>query len=123
MSEKGKPPLLEVGVSSLLNLKAEIERAHEESKRKSAAGHKRKPASAVAVSDIRNKGVDQRAQRDLLSPHNDPASESPSSSHVKQALEKKAEIYDALTSGRGISADVLGDEQMSRILDESSVDF
>ncbi|KAJ1646000.1 hypothetical protein LPJ64_002464 [Coemansia asiatica] len=121
MSDEKKKPLLEVGVSSLLNVKAEIERALSESKSKSkSAGPKRK---AAVTSDIRNKGVEHRAQKDLLSSQNDLESGSPSSTHVRQALEKKAKIYDALSSGRAIRSGVLDDDQMSKILDESSVDF
>ncbi|KAJ1862406.1 hypothetical protein H4R99_002628 [Coemansia sp. RSA 1722] len=119
MSEEKKRPLLEVGASSLLNVKAEIERALSESKRK----NKDKPKREIVASDARNKGVEQRAQKDLLVSQKDRTSGGPSSSHVKQALEKKAKIYDILSGGQGISADVLADEQMSKILDESSVDF
>ncbi|KAJ1862689.1 hypothetical protein LPJ73_000692 [Coemansia sp. RSA 2703] len=124
MAEKKRKQLLSVGTSSLLNLKAEIERAKTEST--DTDGKRSRPTKKPRVSDRRNKGVDERVHRDLvLKKQEDEAesSQTPTNARIRQALEKKAKIYDMLTDGRKVSKADLDDERISRILEESSVDF
>ncbi|KAJ1884771.1 hypothetical protein LPJ66_010445 [Kickxella alabastrina] len=128
--KKGKKKLLAVGVPATLNLKAELERARSESKQGSGSNtsasantKKRATSQSLLQLDRHNRGVHSRAQKDILATEADQPSESQMNARVKQALEEKAKIYDMLTSKRGISAAQLDDERISRILDESSVDF
>ncbi|KAJ1798525.1 hypothetical protein LPJ59_002435, partial [Coemansia sp. RSA 2399] len=127
-----KKKVLAVGVPETLNLKAEIERATAESNKQGSIGN-----SAARQKDAakKNRGVHERAQKDFLS-HGTQARQ-PSSSlraqntQTKRALEEKARIYDMLsiTDDRKkgcrsfLGSAQLDDPYISRILDESSVDF
>ncbi|KAI9503318.1 hypothetical protein GGI25_002832 [Coemansia spiralis] len=126
-----KKPLT-VGISATLNLKAEIERASNESKQNSRPTQVlQKPANAE---DRKNRGVQSRAQKDMLALELGAQSSSSSrerNAQIKHALEKKAHIYDMLSgSGSGSTktsgfsaAAQLDDPYIAKILEESSVDF
>ncbi|KAJ2661417.1 hypothetical protein IWW48_002400 [Coemansia sp. RSA 1200] len=125
--------VLAVGVPETLNLKAEIERATTESRHSSTDGivAKRRSASSAVVDNNNNRGVHKRAQKDLLAR----AAEAQHSTrhglnmNIKSRLEEKARIYDMLsTTGRTKDGDSSGPTQLddtyiTKILEESSVDF
>ncbi|KAJ2610511.1 hypothetical protein EV177_003928 [Coemansia sp. RSA 1804] len=126
--------VLAVGVSETLNLKAEIERATTESRQSSTDGivAKRRSGSSAAVdNNNNNRGVHKRAQKDLFAR----AAEAQHSTRhglnmkIKSRLEEKARIYDMLsTTGRTKDGDSSGPTQLddtyiTKILEESSVDF
>ncbi|KAJ2778165.1 hypothetical protein GGI15_004260 [Coemansia interrupta] len=128
MAEKKRKQLLSVGMPTLLNLKAEIDRAKTESARPNtdADGKRSRPAKRLRVSDRRNKGIEARAHGDLVAQQQEEevkGSQTPTNARIRQALEEKAKIYDMLSDGRGVSKADLDDERIARILEESSVDF
>ncbi|KAJ2395671.1 hypothetical protein GGI23_004214, partial [Coemansia sp. RSA 2559] len=126
-----KKKVLAVGVPETLNLKAEIERATAESSKKGSID-----STAARQKDVvkKNRGVNERAQKDLFS-HGTHAQQ-PSSlwaqnAQTKRALEEKARIYDMLSitddrksgSRSFLGSAQLDDPYISRILEESPVDF
>ncbi|KAJ2778414.1 hypothetical protein H4R18_004606 [Coemansia javaensis] len=115
------PKPLAVGVPAALNLRAELERAQDESRRGDAR-ERRRPAQQPALGAA-NRGVDARAQRDALALEAERAARRPGSAHARQALEEKARIYDML-SGLGSALGAQLDEaRLARILEESPIDF
>ncbi|KAJ2248304.1 hypothetical protein GGI13_004708 [Coemansia sp. RSA 455] len=122
---------LSVGVSATLNLKAELERARQECKESTSGGSnaaKRPKSSSLALGvGSQNKGVHDRAQRDMQAMDAERLSSSFAHARTRQILEEKAKLYDLLsTTGEdasGLSASQLDDPRIAQILEEGSVDF
>ncbi|KAI8319387.1 hypothetical protein GQ54DRAFT_299363 [Martensiomyces pterosporus] len=117
---------LTVGVPAVLSLRAELERACSESKSGKKPQQGKRPLKESL--ERQNKGVQERATRDMLSaqPHESSNGAEPTHARAKQALEEKAKIYELLSSVDGIKAAgnlALDGPRIAKILDESSVDF
>ncbi|KAJ2074510.1 hypothetical protein GGI03_002890 [Coemansia sp. RSA 2337] len=122
---------LSVGVSATLNLKAELERARQECKESTSGGSnaaKRPKSSSLALGvGSQNKGVHDRAQRDMQAMDAERLSSPFAHARTRQILEEKAKLYDLLsTTGEGasgLSTSQLDDPRIAQILEEGSVDF
>ncbi|KAJ2065618.1 hypothetical protein GGI17_000162 [Coemansia sp. S146] len=126
---------LSVGVSATLNLKAELERARQECKESTSTSSnasnaaKRPKTSSLALGiGSQNKGVHDRAQKDIQALGDERLSHSLTHARTRQILEEKVKLYDLLsTTGEdassGLSASQLDDSRISQILEEGSVDF
>ncbi|KAJ2613925.1 hypothetical protein H4S08_001969 [Coemansia sp. RSA 1365] len=118
---------LGVGVPASLNLKAELERAQNESR---LSGNRAPKGKSRQLGELgaANSGVNDRARQDKLALDDEKPSGAHSSFTIRKRLEEKARIYDILSGlddGVDTTLDVqnIDAEQLGRILEESSVDF
>ncbi|KAJ2725700.1 hypothetical protein GGI07_001068 [Coemansia sp. Benny D115] len=110
-----KKKALPVGMPAALNLRAELDRARNESSKRTT----RIPQTTNKL-DNRNQGVEKRALNDILQ-QDTPETQRQLNKRIKQSLEAKAKIYDVLST-QNIDHSNL-DDNLKRIVEESSVDF
>ncbi|KAJ1943809.1 hypothetical protein FBU59_002793 [Linderina macrospora] len=120
MSKKSSK--LAVSATAALNLRAELERAVDESKGTGSSGSRIKASEKrSAVWDAQNEGVQQRALKDMLELEREEQSTGEAGARIRAKLEEKARIYDMLSTGQ--TAGTLDEDTAARIMEESSVDF